>query len=271
MWWNEKYTWNISAVYWSVRLILRKVTSLELWAELTMFSAEHRFYLKQRLTGKPRCSVLNIWKIASQKWMKWIFQRKLIFFVASRCNWHSRNSCLSNFSVKLEKNTHNYLKRLLKYYHHFQLCIWARPDFLHIFQPKQLKIGCKNPPGGPVVGNLPANAGDTGPIPGQGTKIPHAAQQLSLQATTREKTSVWLQHQCRHKHPGMFLLRSRVSTSLQQNCLERSEPRKDPTCHNQDPVQPKINKQVFFLIKKNTIVCRNRHEDPATKEVSLNV
>ena len=30
-------------------------------------------------------------------------------------------------------------------------------------------------PGGPVVKNLPYRAGDTGSIPGQGTKIPHAA------------------------------------------------------------------------------------------------
>ena len=35
-------------------------------------------------------------------------------------------------------------------------------------------------PGGPVVKNLPGNAGDTGLIPGQETKIPHAAEQLSL-------------------------------------------------------------------------------------------
>ena len=35
-------------------------------------------------------------------------------------------------------------------------------------------------PGGPVVENLPTNAGDEGSIPGQGTKIPHASGQLSL-------------------------------------------------------------------------------------------
>ena len=32
--------------------------------------------------------------------------------------------------------------------------------------------------GGPVVKNLPANAGDVGLIPGQGTKIPHATGEL---------------------------------------------------------------------------------------------
>ena len=35
-------------------------------------------------------------------------------------------------------------------------------------------------PGGPVVKNLPSNAGDTGLIPGWGTKIPHAVGQLSV-------------------------------------------------------------------------------------------
>ena len=41
-------------------------------------------------------------------------------------------------------------------------------------------------PGGPVVKNPPSNAGNTGSIPGQGTKIPHAAGQLSPCATTTE-------------------------------------------------------------------------------------
>ena len=41
-------------------------------------------------------------------------------------------------------------------------------------------------PGGPVVKNPPCSAGDTGSIPGQGTKIPHATGQLSLHATTTE-------------------------------------------------------------------------------------
>ena len=43
-------------------------------------------------------------------------------------------------------------------------------------------------PGGPVVENLPSNAGDTGSIPGQGTKIPHAAGQLSPCTATNEPT-----------------------------------------------------------------------------------
>ena len=41
-------------------------------------------------------------------------------------------------------------------------------------------------PGGPVVKNLPSNAGDEGSILVRGTKIPHTAGQLSLGAVTRE-------------------------------------------------------------------------------------
>ena len=40
--------------------------------------------------------------------------------------------------------------------------------------------------GGPVVENLPSKAGEVGLIPGQGTKIPHAIEQLSPRATIRE-------------------------------------------------------------------------------------
>ena len=44
-------------------------------------------------------------------------------------------------------------------------------------------------PGGPVVKNLPCNAGDVGSIPGWGTKIPHASDQLSPLATAIEPGS----------------------------------------------------------------------------------
>ena len=40
-------------------------------------------------------------------------------------------------------------------------------------------------PGGAVVKNPPANAGDTGSMPGPG-RFPHAAEQLSPCATTTE-------------------------------------------------------------------------------------
>ena len=43
----------------------------------------------------------------------------------------------------------------------------------------RLKGKGKDFPDGPVVKDPPANAGDMGSIPGQGTKIPHASGQLS--------------------------------------------------------------------------------------------
>ena len=38
---------------------------------------------------------------------------------------------------------------------------------------KAQEVPCQNFPGGSVVKNLPANAGDAGWIPGWETKIPH--------------------------------------------------------------------------------------------------
>ena len=46
-------------------------------------------------------------------------------------------------------------------------------------------------PGGPVVKNPPANAGDVGLIPGPGAKNPQAAGQLSLCASTTEARAFW--------------------------------------------------------------------------------
>ena len=49
-----------------------------------------------------------------------------------------------------------------------------------------VKLDCGYFPGGPVGKNPPSNAGDTGSIPGQGTKIPHSTGQKSPCTTTRE-------------------------------------------------------------------------------------
>ena len=40
-------------------------------------------------------------------------------------------------------------------------------------------------PGGSMVESLSCKAGDVGLTPGQGTKIPHAGEQISPHATTR--------------------------------------------------------------------------------------
>ena len=64
------------------------------------------------------------------------------------------------------------------------------PQVVRCGQKKEKKIhkdtDLRDFPGGPVVKNLPSNAGDMGLIPGQGTKIPHATGQLSPRATTTE-------------------------------------------------------------------------------------
>ena len=39
--------------------------------------------------------------------------------------------------------------------------------------------------------NLPCHVGDVGWIPGQGTKIPHATEELSLHATITEAYMLW--------------------------------------------------------------------------------
>ena len=57
-------------------------------------------------------------------------------------------------------------------------------------------------PGAPVVKNLPCNAGDGSFIPGRGTKIPHAVEQLRPHAITRESVL--------HRRIGMMQRRSCV-------------------------------------------------------------
>ena len=49
-----------------------------------------------------------------------------------------------------------------------------------------LEVFLRDFPGGPVVKNPPYNARDMGSIPGWGTRIPHAAGQLSPHTTATE-------------------------------------------------------------------------------------
>ena len=75
-------------------------------------------------------------------------------------------------------------------------------------------------PGGPVVKNLPSNAGDTGSIPGRGTKIPHAAGQQSPRATTTGPAY--------HNYRAHAL-------QLQSPCVLEPAPqleKRKPACHN---------------------------------------
>ena len=63
-----------------------------------------------------------------------------------------------------------------------------------------------------MVKNLPCITRNTGSIPGWGTKIPHALEQLGPDATATKAHTSQLESMCRMKCPG---------------------------CHSQDPRQPK--------------------------------
>ena len=54
-----------------------------------------------------------------------------------------------------------------------------------------IKYVSRDFPGDPMVKHLPSNAGDRGSIPGGGTKIPHASEQLSPPLATTEAHVIW--------------------------------------------------------------------------------
>ena len=56
----------------------------------------------------------------------------------------------------------------------------------HAANERRYKRTRRDFPGSPVVKNLPPNAGDPGLLPKWRTKIPHAAEQLSLGTSARE-------------------------------------------------------------------------------------
>ena len=59
-----------------------------------------------------------------------------------------------------------------------------------IYQVSHSEVSLGDYTGGPVLKNPPCNAGDLGSIPGKGTKIPHATEQLSPgTATTKAECS----------------------------------------------------------------------------------
>ena len=68
------------------------------------------------------------------------------------------------------------------------ICSLYPPNFNALELFIQAKLLVRDFSGGPVIKNPPYNAGEAGSIPGRGTKIPHAAGQLSLRATTTEHT-----------------------------------------------------------------------------------
>lgn len=59
-------------------------------------------------------------------------------------------------------------------------------ETLAISRELGLKIMNRDCPGCPVVRDLPSNVGNVGSIPGRGSKMPHASEQLNPPMTTRE-------------------------------------------------------------------------------------
>ena len=92
-----------------------------------------------------------------------------------------------------------------------------------------------NFPSSPAVKNLPANAGDTGSIPGPG-KIPHALGQLSMCALWICAPELWNHNDWAHALESMLCnKRSRCSEQPRRLQPEKAQ------CGNEDPAQPKTD------------------------------
>ena len=87
-----------------------------------------------------------------------------------------------------------------------------------------------------MVKNPPYHARDAGWIPGQGTKIPHAAGQLSPRATTAELARL---NGRAHVPQTTEPTRSGAHTPQLEKANPHATTREKPVCHNEDPIQPK--------------------------------
>ena len=92
----------------------------------------------------------------------------------------------------------------------------------------------RNFPGGSVVKNPPAKAGDMDSIPGPGTKIPHVSEQLNLCTTTAK--ACMSQSPCsatnrshHNKKPAYHTQRAAPAHRIQRKPVDR----------NKDSVKPK--------------------------------
>ena len=78
-------------------------------------------------------------------------------------------------------------------------------------QQNHLTLNVGDFPGGPVVQNAPHDAEDMGLIPGQETKVSHAAEQLSPHAPELMSCD----YQSQHNTPRKFVYHSKRSCMLQ--------------------------------------------------------
>ena len=78
-------------------------------------------------------------------------------------------------------------------------------------------------PGGPMEGkSLPSNAGDTGLIPGWGTKIPHVVGQLSQLVSTRESTLQITDYTIREKPVQQKIPNAETKTDMANKYINKN-------------------------------------------------
>ena len=131
---------------------------------------------------------------------------------------------------------------------------------MEVPQKTKIELPYGDLPGGPVVKNLPYNAGDVGLIPGQGTKIPHAAGQLSPRATTTELTRCKLQSP-RALEPMRHNYRAHAPWSLCATTRENlhATTREKPTHHNEEPMRR--NERSRMPQQRSCVLQRRPNED----------
>ena len=107
----------------------------------------------------------------------------------------------------------------------------SKSDRVEIFK-QSLRNGInRNFPGGPVVKNPPGSSEDMGSIPGP-RRFHVSEGQLSLYAVTTEARA-----------PRACVPQPRSHCNEKPTCCKQSK----PTCSNEDPAQPKINR---FILKR---------------------
>ena len=94
--------------------------------------------------------------------------------------------CLSPLNLGVRSSTSHSLKPAPCVICTQPLCFIPTKHYSH-----KNVVNARDFPGSPVVKNPPCNAGNAGVIPGQGTKIPHAVEQLNTHAVTTECVPQW--------------------------------------------------------------------------------
>ena len=109
----------------------------------------------------------------------------------------------------------------------------------------QEEKGGEGLPGGPTVKNPPPNAGDTGSIPGGGTKIPHTTGQLSPRATTTELGSL----------------------NERAHVLQTTEMRREPCATTtESPCMPQLERSLSATMKSPCTATKTWHSQKNKKE-----